>query len=286
MSMMVGSVSTGSKRVIQIKNRDGSVAGTISFSKPQQQKKKKLQYSFKTISSQILLSKTSNTAGKAVTKARGTIAMLLRKLGTGEYDDEEVEMAINHAKKMERVAKKRMKHLKQEEEIKQKGRSEELQDGLEEKVEKQVEEDTGQVEGAANEEVVGEEEIQELLEDYQKMMQKSMEELLQQSMEDVFKEAGLEELSEDLMEVTNDIDASDFEELKKKHRADELREIADADMKYLRAFFNKLEKEKQELSSGQSNYSGVTLGVAGLDMPVEMPDLPALVEGGSVDLTL
>ena len=79
MGMMIGVTNTG-RAVIQIKKPDGTVAGSISFSKPGQKKTKKLNYNFKAVSAQILLSKTSNSARKAVTKARGTVAMLLRNM--------------------------------------------------------------------------------------------------------------------------------------------------------------------------------------------------------------
>ena len=81
-----------------------------------------------------------------------------------------------------------------------------------------------------------------------------------------------------------------MEQLKKKHRSDEMREIMDADMKYLRAVFNKLEKERQSLSSGAKSFgdipAGVTLEISGLEMPVELPQMPVNTEGGCMDFTV
>ncbi len=275
MGMMVGGTNSN-KRVIQIKNRDGSVAATISTSKSSKSKskKKKLNYNFKSISSQILLSKNSNSAGKAVTKARGTIAMLLRKVRSGEYDDQDLEHAIMHARKMERIAKKRMRHLKQEEEIEQKGKSEELESELVDGLEEQMAEEQDLE--------ISEEELRQLLEEY--------EELMRESMEDMQQEMDLEDLSEDYCEVIYEMEPEDLEQLKKKHRSDEMREIMDADMKYLRAVFQKLEKERQSLSSGDKSFgdysSGVSLEISGLEMPVQAPQMPVNVEGGSIDLVL
>lgn len=280
MGMRVGG-SNQNRRVIQIKNFDGSVAATFSVSKPGKKKTKRLNYNFKSVSSQILLSKTSNSAGKAVTKARGTIAMLLRKVRSGEYDDQELEHAIIHARKMERIAKKRMRHLKQEEDIEQKGKSEELEDelldGLEESSEEEVELE------------LSEEELQRLMEEYQELMQESMEEMMQESMEELLQEASLEELSEEFCGAVYDMEPEDLEQLKKKHRSDEMREIMDADMKYLRAVFQKLERERQELSSGIKSFasempSGVSLELSGLEMPVETPQMPVEAVGGGIDL--
>lgn len=273
MGMMVGGTNTN-KRVIQIKNLDGSVAATIRVSKPSQKKTKRLNYNFKAVSSQILLSKTVNSANKAVTKARGQIATLLRKSGSGDYDARELEHAIIHARKMERIAKKRVKHLKQEEEIEQKGRSSELEDALLDKLE-----------DAATEEeelAISEEELRQLLEEYEEMMRESAEELS--------REMGMEELSEEFSGAVYDMSPEELEELKKKHRSDEMREIMDADMKYLKAVFYRLEKERQELSSGLKGLSdmpgGVSLEISGLDIPVASPDMPVIIEGQSVDLML
>ena len=73
MGMIVGGTNSN-RRVIQIKNRDGSVAATISTSKSSKSKskKKKLNYNFKSISSQILQSKNSNSAeiGRASCRER------------------------------------------------------------------------------------------------------------------------------------------------------------------------------------------------------------------------
>ncbi len=279
MGMMVG--SNTKNRVIQIKNLDGSVAGTISVSKSAPKKKKRLNYNFKSISSQILLSKTSNSAGKAVTKARGTIAMLLRKVRSGDYDDQDLEHAIIHARKMERIAKKRMRHLKQEEEIEQKGKSAEFEDEVLEGLEESSEDE------AVLE--LSEEELQRLMEEYEELMQESMEEMMQESMQELLEEASLEELSEEFCGAVYEMEPEDLEQLKKKHRSDEMREIMDADMKYLRAVFQKLEKERQALSSGIKNFaaeipSGVSLEISGLEMPVEVQPVPVETAGASIDV--
>ncbi len=77
--------------------------------------KKKFQYSFKKISSQIVRSKTSVSARKAVQAARREVMRLKRLKGNSDYDEEELQLAIDHAKAMEKVAKKKVAHLEQEE---------------------------------------------------------------------------------------------------------------------------------------------------------------------------
>ena len=73
--------------------------------------KKKLQYSYKKISSQIVRSKTSVSARKAASAARREVQRLKRLRNSGEYDEEELQISIDHAKSMERVAKKKVVHL-------------------------------------------------------------------------------------------------------------------------------------------------------------------------------
>ena len=79
--------------------------------------KKRLQYSYKKISSQIVRSKDSISAKRAASAARREVQRLKRLRASGEYDEEELQISIDHAKAMERVAKKKVAHLQQEEMI-------------------------------------------------------------------------------------------------------------------------------------------------------------------------
>ena len=82
---------------------------------------KQLRYRFKDISSKILRSKTSAAARQVASQARREVLRLKRERLNGNYDDEEIEAAIVHAKAMERVAKKKVKHLEEEEMAKASG---------------------------------------------------------------------------------------------------------------------------------------------------------------------
>ncbi len=77
--------------------------------------KKKLQYHFKNLSAQIIRSKTSQSARQVVSQASREVLKLKRDKMSGKYDSEEVEAAILHAQAMERVAKKKVRHLEEEE---------------------------------------------------------------------------------------------------------------------------------------------------------------------------
>lgn len=87
------------------------------------QKLKKLQYSYKSISSQLMLSKTSVDAAKVARKAgRELFRLKGKRLYENEkYDSYELEAAITHAQAMVRVARKKVKHLEEEELMKVKG---------------------------------------------------------------------------------------------------------------------------------------------------------------------
>ncbi len=279
---------------IEMRRADGTSAGSISITKSIPKKTKKLQYSFKEISTRIMQAKTSGSASRVLTSARSKVAMLKRKQQSGEYDDQDLRHAITHAEAIARVAKKRMKHLREEENAKRQGGpcEAELED-------KQENEEIDQLVADGSTEASGEDiqkELQKLKREYQKLM-RDAQELMEESVQE---SGGLEELSEELSHAAaDDMDPADLELMKKKHRAKEMREIMEADMKYLKAVFDKLAKEKQENASGgtgsmgdnSSSYmsdSGVALELSGADIPVQAApvDAAALVEGGAIDASV
>ena len=129
---------------------------------------------------------------------------------------------------------------------------------------------------------MSEEELRKLMEDLKDAMEEAMTES-EMRLSDSDADLALEEIAE------KNMDEADLELLKKKHRSDELREIAEADMKYLKAVFDKLAKEKQEASSGISRDSGasqspgVSLELGGMNTPVQAAEVPVAAEGGNFD---
>lgn len=77
--------------------------------------KKRLTYNYRRVSGAILRSKTRMQASNALTSAKSNLANLRRKLGTGKYSDDELRIAITHADKMVRAARKKVANLKREE---------------------------------------------------------------------------------------------------------------------------------------------------------------------------
>lgn len=271
-------ISRSNSRVITLKNLDGTVAGTIRITNPTKKKLKRIKYNFKEISAQILRSKTSVSSSQVVVRARGKVAMLQRMLRTGEYDDKALENAIIHAKKMVRIAKKKTKHLKEEEKAKYQGFCSVETNQNNPEIELEEEEDIEEAEPE-----LSDEELKRLMQEFQELMKESMSEMGE--------EMGLGDLAEELtMTVQKDMSPEDLENLKKKHRAEELKEIMQADMKYLKALFEQMEKEKQggsvSNSSFNNNSNGVSLQLGGMELPVQVQETPVITEGGSIDVSI
>ena len=83
-------------------------------SKTETKTKKVLNYSYKKVSSSIQSAKSVSQASNAVSSANSNLSALKRKAASGNYDDDELNIAISHAKKMINVAKKKLAHIKQE----------------------------------------------------------------------------------------------------------------------------------------------------------------------------
>ncbi len=230
--------------------------------------KKKIKYRFKSISSKIISSKTSASAKQVVSMAKREVMRLKKEKQKGGYDAEEIEAAIAHAKAMEIVAKKKARHLEQEEMAKAANGIFENNPALtkanEERDEEQSVENTDETaldeideeaveyeeipEEYAEDEMLSAEDIQ--IEMLAPLIQEMGEELAELE-SDLMEEMGLDELSEEFLNVS-DMDASDLKELKMKHRLKEQKEIAEADAAYLKAVFEQMAKEK---ASGSVSFS-------------------------------
>ncbi|WP_034443198.1 hypothetical protein [Butyrivibrio sp. AE2032] len=231
---------------VQDKKEDSVVNQSISYAdslrvsrskaKEASLQKKKLQYNFKKISSQIITSKNSNSARMAVTAARREVLRLKKLQASGEYDDEEIQISIDHAKSMERIAKKKLAHLEQEEMIERGHKS--AMGGLEEK-EKTEDEQNQDEELEKSEDELSEEEmngdegldpdvyypeefelsLHELVQDAQDAIAFRMEELavqMQDQMDEIQESSMtsmdqlMNELSEGMKEMLEDLNLDDL----------------------------------------------------------------------------
>lgn len=229
-------------------------------------KMKKLKYHFKDMSSRILRSKTSATARQVASQARREVLRLKREKQSGNYDTDDIDAAITHAKAMERVAKKKVKHLEEEEMAKVSG-GVCASDEIDREEKQKISEDDNN-----NDEYYDEYDdtaYDDSNTEYYNVdgMSVSLDEMMQEmseGMKDMLSEMGLDELfGESTAGV--DMDPQDLKELKIKHRNKEMKEIVKADSEYLKAVFNNLEKSSSNSSpiSSASGTGVVTGGAVG-----------------------
>ena len=232
---------------------------------------KKLKYQFKNLSTKILRSKTSLAAKQAAGQARREVLRLKSKKQSGDYDSEEIQAAIDHAKAMERVARKKARHLEEEEMAKCTGGpcagskidAEEKLNGEDTKTagENQKEPENAQesMDSVQNEYVMTDPDLAMLqmyancgtaldsLNEVLSSLNEFSDEILDQfseSMKDLFSEMGMDELSDSMMSVQKDMDPADLKMMKIRHRNKEMKDIVKADAEYLKAVFDRLEKMK------------------------------------------
>ncbi len=294
MSMMLG-ISVSNRKRMEIKDMSGKVVGSVTVTKGKASQvvvKKRLPYSFKEISTRLLKTKKSGNAHQVLISARQKAVSLRLMYKGGVYDDDEVLAALMHAQAIVRVAKKREKHLQEEERAEKKIGKDGVfcEADLEEKTEEASSRQTHKEEREQTKAKMDLQRMQKLMEQYERMMQEAMKELEQLD--------NMDALSEELgIDGEVSMDPEDLELMKKKHRADEMRAIVEADMKYLKFMFDKLEKERQSNNNRISSYSSVSydnnssandsvsLELGGVDIPVEAaPDAMTIVEGGAVDV--
>ena len=232
---------------------------------------KKLKYQFKNLSTKILRSKTSLAAKQAAGQARREVLRLKSKKQSGDYDSEEIQAAIDHAKAMERVARKKARHLEEEEMAKCTGGScagsrideEEKLPGEDTKSagKNQKEPDNAEesMDPVQNEYALTDPDLAMLqmyancgtaldsLNEVLSSLNEFSDEILDQfseSMKDLFSEMGMDELSDSMMSVQKDMDPADLKMMKIRHRNKEMKDIVKADAEYLKAVFDRLEKMK------------------------------------------
>ena len=287
-------------------SQDSIVTSSLSYSESlrnqRQQTKnttlalKKLKYQFKNISSKILRSKTSQAAKQAAGQARREVLRLKRQKQSGNYDDEEIEAAINHAKAMERVAKKKAKHLEEEEMAKaargiwqgekvctdEEERTSDTDQNTDPEAKEELPCEASDAQSDMDLEKYDYPQLDEFLLQTSELMVEisdftsEMMQELSDSMRDMMDEMGMDELSDTMLSVKKDIDPADIKMMKIKHRNKEMKEIVKANAEYLKAVFDRLEKMKDNpvipsgggmsLSAGSSGTS-FSADAAGIGVP-------------------
>lgn len=196
---------------------DSKMRATTSSGKSTSgKKKKKLNYSFKQISARVQQAKTSSDAFLAYVSTLYKVVELKKKCTQEDYDAAEASIALAHAEAILSVARKKKEHLKEEERAEQHSENEKIDETSD------VEHDTESSEGW--------EEMEKMLKDLEEEM-------------------NFEEEMCDFCELLDpSLSEDDIEEIKKKHRAREMMEITRADMKYLKAIFEKYERDRNSQS--------------------------------------
>lgn len=220
------------------------------------------------------MNNTSSGARRVITKAREEVVSLLRKQMSGKYDETDLRHAIIHARKMERIARRKKKHLEEEEKAAATGKGL-VEEGAGSKEDEEIKKLEESMNSVSDEEL---EKLEELLEKYEELMQ------------EMEAAGGLDDIMREYMGASErEMTPEEVDNLRKKHRADEMKDIVEADMKYLKAMFNKLAREKQtsaQQALQQETNPAVSLEIQGVDIPVSPEtgqSAAELVQGGNVD---
>lgn len=232
---------------------------------------KKIKYDFKAISAQILRSKTSLNAKQVAGKARREVLRLKREKQNGGYDEEELQAAISHAQAMERIAKKKARHLQQEELIHVDDSEqsttvdpyEEPKTDMTDEQEYIEEWDANavlkRISNSASEENL---EVQEFIQDMdgrlfsEEMLEQFMDEF-GEAMETLLEENGLSDVMEDLADIPEQtMNEDDYKRYKLKHRLEEQKAMAKADAEYMKAVFDKYQEARSHAVSPAAGSTG------------------------------
>ena len=315
-------------------SQDSIVTSSLSYSESlrnqRQQTKnttlalKKLKYQFKNISSKILRSKTSQAAKQAAGQARREILRLKRQKQNSDSDSEEIEAAIAHAQAMERVAKKKAKHLEEEEMVKAAGGiwqgdricEEETKDVQDAEAENAQNEEEMSAEGSADEVsgdfsayeyagneayagdsydtsdhiALGMDTFYAQAGDFMSEMSDFTSELMQEmsdSLRDLMEEMGLDGISDTAVSVNREMDPADLKMMKIKHRNKEMKDIVKADAEYLKAVFDHLEKMKDNAVIPTGGGMSLSAGSSGTSFSADAAGIGAQVAPAPViDISL
>lgn len=308
--------------------QDSIVTSTLSYSESlrdqRQQTKnttlalKKLKYQFKSISSKILRSKTSQAAKQAAGQARREIMRLKRQKQNSDSDSEEIDAAIAHAQAMERVAKKKAKHLEEEEMVKAAGgicqgdriSEEETKDAQDAESENARNAEEMSAEGSADEVSgdlsayeyaadsydisdyidLGMDEFYAQAGDFMSEMSDFTSEMMQEmsdSLRDLMEEMGLDVESDTVVSVNREMDPADLKMMKIKHRNKEMKDIVKADAEYLKAVFDHLEKMKDNMVIPTGGGMSLSAGSSGTSFSADAAGIGAQVAPAPViDISL
>ena len=204
------------------------------------------KYNYKDISGEIHQAKNTNSAGQVVIKARRAVLDLKKKIACTDDEDEceELRIALNHAKRMERVAKKKKHNLELEETVEHSSDAQNDSNNSDEELEGSSA--ANDLQGSLAD--LAEEEIFDALAELDREsgnfeLQDDMPSDPADSLTEMFEEVSDEqremlneamEMVESLEIVDPNMSEDDLKKLKSRHRHSEEKEIIKADMDYLK----------------------------------------------------
>ena len=241
--------------------------------------KKQVNYNPTEISNRILKAKNPISAANAVLFARRKVVSLKRKLAScDEGDLDKVQEALLHAQRMELVAKRKKRHLEQEEQVKIVSERDERYDKAAEDAD-----ELRRNQVFAKEEEVYEkedeiyEEREEAIDELRKQFEESSEEISEEALQEM--NAEIAEIGEELMaqldeamqaleemEILNPhMGEEKLEEVKRKHRSAEERAILKANMDYIKNTMKHAEGSgKNSLGSNGASGANPSPGIPGM----------------------
>ncbi len=267
-------------------NQTAAVEDPYGIKEMAEVEKKRLKYNYKSVSKKIIQSKDSNSAEKAVTAARQATRDLKRQAAEGKCDAEDIEAALLHAKRMEVVAEKHLKFIREEETaehfqkqgnitsalaatpntsdsdaalLSEKKADEDLKAEVRDYLESlgykfKTEGETGDIRSADAVKLLDEARSAGIAGSLDSVRNADVPDMAELT-DDMTKG-----LNEDLSDLSDMLDTPDLYNmspedvklLKQKHRAKEMKEMAEADAEYLKAVFEKLNESMHTDAAAQA----------------------------------
>lgn len=274
----------------------------VDTNKDKEKVKKRLDYSYQRVSSQVVMAKSSLSAARAVLSARRSLQELKQKLKTAECSDDEKQAALAHATSMLRLATKKKKNLEMEEMIRatmkmderlQKAAQSEGSISVEKLVSESKSEET-ESDGDGSEAYTDE----ELMDDMASESESGLLDMAMDDMEDITSEISgsvsggisdemteemTEEFSEDMAELMTEMSEEmeemmdmleevvnphmseeQFEKFKTKNRCEEQKAQVKADMEYLKVLI--------QAADSSPSMAGMSGGAGASGMPAVSMD--------------
>ena len=239
-----------------------------------------VNYNFRSVTSKIQQARTSASAGQAVLSAKRKIQELKRKLANSDADPDEVTFALNHAKRIERVARKKQHHLEMEEQIVRTQKRDERLDKTKEAAETIVmsqrdllEEELTDRQNEFDEKqtamfVEAMEKLKETQSEITDDMISSVDEMIKSLTEEEQEMLSeMAEMLEDMEILDPHMSEDDLKKLKTKHRNAENKEIVKADADYWKSMM-KHNAEKAAASPAGGSVSASPMPAISVDISI------------------